>query len=303
MSQMRRLPPDCKRQRQHCQFTWGLRLFFPLSWSTPGDRDECGGYTGWMNESTAFKTILNEHGQPVGFPVPGWTPRPVPARVTLPGRFCRVEPLDAARHAVELHQANGVDTTGRMWTYLSYGPFASLESYTTWAESASSRDDQIFYTIVEAASGKAVGVASYLRIDPANGSIEVGGLAFSPALQRTPAATEAMFLMMRYAFELGYRRYEWKCDALNAPSRAAAQRLGLSFEGIFRQAIVYKGRSRDTAWFAAIDNEWPALQAAFIQWLDPANFDDIGRQRSRLSDLTAPMTSIHPGCAHLSRAW
>src|SRR5207249_6511593 len=122
-------------------------------------------------------------------------------------------------------------------------------------------------------------VAAYLRVDPANGSIEVGHLAYSPSLQRTPAATEAMVLMMRRAFALGYRRYEWKCDALNAPSRAAAQRLGLSFEGIFRQAVVYKGRSRDTAWYAAIDKEWPELQMAFLRWLDPANFDPSGRQK------------------------
>jgi RimJ/RimL family protein N-acetyltransferase len=132
-------------------------------------------------------------------------------------------------------------------------------------------------------------VASYLRIEPASGSIEVGHINYSPLLQRTPAATEAMYLMMQRVFDLGYRRYEWKCDALNARSRAAAQRLGLSFEGVFRQATVYKGRNRDTAWYAAIDQEWPALQAAFLQWLDPANFDEDGRQRLRLADLTSPV--------------
>jgi RimJ/RimL family protein N-acetyltransferase len=152
-----------------------------------------------------------------------------------------------------------------------------------------SGDDPLFHAVIDSATQKAVGVASYLRIDPASGSIEVGHIAYAPGLQRTPAATEAMVLMMQRAFELGYRRYEWKCDALNAPSRAAAQRLGLSFEGVFRQASLYKGRNRDTAWYAAIDQDWPALQAAFLRWLDPTNFDANGRQRTRLSDLTAPV--------------
>ena len=150
-------------------------------------------------------------------------------------------------------------------------------------------DDPLFHAIIDSATGKAIGVASYLRIDPASGSIEVGHINYSPLLQRTPAATEAMYLMMQRVFELGYRRYEWKCDALNARSRAAAQRYGFSFEGVFRQATVYKGRNRDTAWYAAIDQEWPALQAAFLQWLDPANFDQDGRQRVRLADLTGPI--------------
>ena len=147
-------------------------------------------------------------------------------------------------------------------------------------------NDPLFHAIVDNATGKAIGLASYLRIDPASGSIEVGHINYSPLLQRTPAATEAMYLMMQRVFELGYRRYEWKCDALNARSRAAAQRYGFSFEGIFRQATVYKGRNRDTAWYAIIDREWPALQAAFLQWLDPSNFDADGRQRVRLADLT-----------------
>jgi RimJ/RimL family protein N-acetyltransferase len=149
--------------------------------------------------------------------------------------------------------------------------------------------DPRFYAIIASPEGKAVGVASYLRITPASGSIEVGHLHYSPRLQRSPAATEAMYLLMERAFELGYRRYEWKCDALNAASRAAAQRLGLSFEGVFRQATVYKGRNRDTAWYAAIDAEWPALREAFLEWLDPGNFDGDGRQRTRLSDRTRPL--------------
>ena len=152
-------------------------------------------------------------------------------------------------------------------------------------------DDPLFFAIVDAPSQTALGVASLMRIDPANGAIEVGHLAYSPRLQRTPAATEAMFLLMQYAFELGYRRYEWKCDTLNAPSRAAAQRLGFSFEGVFRQAVIYKERSRDTAWHSIIDAEWPALRAAFTQWLAPSNFDAAGRQLTRLSDLTAQIRS------------
>ncbi|MCL4506707.1 MAG: GNAT family N-acetyltransferase [Chloroflexi bacterium] len=235
-----------------------------------------------MSNGTTYR--LNEFRQPVGLPVPGWAPPPRPPRAPLTGRFCRVEPLDADRHAADLFAANSVDD-GRMWTYLSVGPFARFEDYDAWMRRVTPGDDPLFHAIVDAASGKAVGVAAYLRIDPPNGAIEVGHLAFSRRLQRTPAATEAMYLMMRRAFELGYRRYEWKCDALNAPSRAAAQRLGLRFEGIFRQAVVYKGRSRDTAWFAAVESEWPALQAAFERWLAPANFDAQGRQRARLAEM------------------
>jgi RimJ/RimL family protein N-acetyltransferase len=227
--------------------------------------------------------------QPIGVAVPGWTPRPRPAREPMTGAVCRLEPLDADRHAADLFAANRMDESGRMWTYLSYGPFDGLDEYAAWIEDVSRRDDPLFFAVKDAASGKAVGVASYLRIDPANGTIEVGHIAYSPLLQRTRAATEAMYLMMQRAFALGYRRYEWKCDALNAPSRAAAQRFGFSYEGVFRQAIVYKGRNRDSAWYAAIDREWPALDAAFTRWLDPANFDSEGRQRVRLADLTEPI--------------
>jgi RimJ/RimL family protein N-acetyltransferase len=231
----------------------------------------------------------NHLSQPIGLPLPGWAPPPRPPREPIAGRYCRIEPLDPARHAADLHAANSADPQGRMWTYLAYGPFVSRGDYTAWAERVAAGDDPLFYAVIDAASGRAVGVASYLRIDPAAGSIEVGHIALAPALQRTPAATEAMYLLMRRAFELGYRRYEWKCDALNAPSRAAAQRLGLSFEGVFRQATVYKGRNRDTAWYAAVDGEWPALRAAFERWLDPANFDEGGRQILRLSELTGPL--------------
>jgi len=232
-------------------------------------------------------TRENELGQPIGAEVPGWTPRPRPPRIVMHGRYCRVEPLDPARHAAELHEANSLDREGRMWTYLFSGPFASFDDYRAWLEAKQGSEDPLFFAFVDAASGRAVGLGSYLRIDPSNGTVEVGHLQFSPRLQRTAAATEAMYLMMKTAFDLGYRRYEWKCDALNAGSRRAAERLGFRFEGVFRQAIVYKGRSRDTAWYSVTDKEWPVLEAAFRAWLDPGNFDAGGRQRRSLVDLRA----------------
>lgn len=233
--------------------------------------------------------ITNHLGQPVGPPLTGWCPPPLPLREPLAGRFCRLEPLDAERHAEALFTANSLDLDGRMWTYLSCGPFATLDEYRSWVEATHESRDPLFFAIVDLQQDSPVGIAAYLRIAPGSGSIEAGYLAFSPRLQRTPAATEAIYLLMEHAFNLGYRRFEWKCDALNAPSRAAAQRFGFSYEGLFRQATVYKGRSRDTAWYAVIDQEWPALRAAFRRWLDPANFTEGGRQRERLSDLTRPL--------------
>lgn len=227
-------------------------------------------------------------GQPIGFPVPGWTARPRPPRTPMEGRHAIVEPIDLDRHAAELFAANAADTEGRMWTYMAYGPFASLSEYRRWIESACLGDDPLFHAIRDRRSGRACGVASYLRIEPAVGVIETGHIALSPALQDTVAATEAMLLMMARVFdELGYRRYEWKCDALNAASRRAAERLGFIFEGVFRQATIYKGRNRDTAWYAVIDRDWPALKRAYERWLDPANFDAEGRQRVSLAALTA----------------
>jgi RimJ/RimL family protein N-acetyltransferase len=230
----------------------------------------------------------NDLGQPIGFPLPGWAPPPAPPREPMQGRYCRLEPLAPDRHAESLFEADAADAEGRSWTYLPYGPFRTPADYRAWMGATCLSDDPLFFAILDPADGKAAGVASYLRITPSAGSIEVGHLHYSPRLRRSPAATEAMFLMMRWAFSSGYRRYEWKCDALNAASRAAAQRLGLSFEGVFRQAAVYKGRNRDTAWYAAIDREWPALREALLAWLDPGNFDGDGRQRTRLSDRTCP---------------
>lgn len=228
----------------------------------------------------------NSLGQPIGFALPGWMTRPRPPREPMEGRYCRVEAIDPDRHALQLHRAYAADREGRLWTYLAYGPFGDLDEYRGWMRANCLGDDPFFHAIVDRVSGEAAGVASYLRIDPANGVIEVGHINYAPTLQRTPAATEAMFLMMRRVFdELGYRRYEWKCDALNAPSRDAAVRLGFEFEGIFRQATIYKARNRDTAWYSIIDKDWPRIKAAFERWLDPANFDTQGRQRKRLSSL------------------
>jgi RimJ/RimL family protein N-acetyltransferase len=235
---------------------------------------------------------VNESGEAIGDPVPGWTARSRPPRTPLDGRYCRVEPLDAERHLRDLYDANAADAAGRNWTYLGYGPFSTLDGYRDWFVPMAESIDPLFHAIVDADSDKATGVAAYLRIDPPNGVIEVGHLNFSPRLQGTRAATEAMFLMMRRAFdELGYRRYEWKCDSLNARSRRAAVRLGFVFEGLFRQATVYKGRNRDTAWYSIVDREWPAVAAAFEHWLNPANFDANGNQRERLSDLTRAVRS------------
>ncbi len=231
----------------------------------------------------------NSLGQPIGFPMPEWTSRPHPPRTPMVGHWCRVEPLDPARHADDLFAANTEDREGRNWTYLSVGPFDSPDHYRAWLLSVAVDEDPLFHAIVESETGRAVGVAAFMRIDRQNGVVEVGHINFSLRLQRTRAATEAMFLMMRRAFdELGYRRYEWKCDSLNAPSRAAAERLGFRYEGLFRQAIVYKGRSRDTAWFSITDGEWPRLKAAFERWLDPANFDESGRQRASLATRHTP---------------
>ena len=235
---------------------------------------------------------VNELGQPIGFPVANWKAVARPPRQPMSGRYCRVEPISVERHAAELFEANRADTEGRIWTYLPYGPFATMADYQAWMEKTCLGDDPLFHTIIDLKTGQALGVASYLRIDPNNGVIEVGHINYAPRLQRSPAATEAMYLMMQRAFDLGYRRYEWKCDSLNQKSRRAAQRFGFSYEGIFRQATMYKGRNRDTAWYAIIDEEWLALKAAYKLWLDPANFDGAGQQKARLADLTAPVLKL-----------
>lgn len=209
----------------------------------------------------------------------------------MTGRFCTVEPLDVERHAADLFEANAEDREGRLWTYYAYGPFAMLDDYRRWAAGACADLQRLFHAIRDSATGKAVGVAAYINLQPAVGSVEIGSLVFSPRLQRRPAATEAMYLMMRRAFdELGYRRYEWKCDSLNAPSRAAARRFGFQYEGLFRQATITRGRNRDTTWFSIIDSEWPAVRTAFESWLAPSNFAADGTQRRSLASFRAATT-------------
>ena len=229
-----------------------------------------------------MSNVTNEFGQPIGPPLPGWTPPARPARTTMQGAYCTVEPFDVDAHLPELFEA--LSAVDRDWTYLPYGPFADIAAFREWAQTTCLGDDPLFYTIRDNDTGKAAGVASLMRITPQSGTIEVGHIHLGPVLKGSRAATEAMFLLMEYAFSLGYRRYEWKCDALNAPSRNAALRLGFTFEGTFRQGTVYKGRNRDTDWFSITDAEWPRLQDGFTRWLDPANFDADGRQLRRLQD-------------------
>ncbi len=226
----------------------------------------------------------NRFGQPIGPQLPDWRPARVPPREPLEGEYCRLEPIDAAHHGKSLYEASAAEADSSSWTYMAYGPFASCAEYVAWLEPICTSADSLFFAVVDKATRHAAGVASYLRIAPTAGSIEVGHIYYAPMLRRSRAATEAMALMMQNAFKLGYRRYEWKCDALNERSRSAAERLGFVFEGVFRQATVYKGRSRDTAWYSVTDQEWPRLQAALEAWLSPNNFDEHGRQRRSLSE-------------------
>ena len=230
----------------------------------------------------------NAFGQPIGPPLPGWTPCPRPPATPMVGRTVRIEPLDPARHAADLFAALAPDA--RSWPYMPAEPPTDEAAYRARLDAVAPGADPMHHAILDAPTGRALGLAAYLRIDPAQGSIEVGHIHFGPGLAQRPAATEAMALMMARAFDgLGYRRYEWKCDSLNAPSRAAALRYGFAFEGIFRNAVVTKGRSRDTAWFSVTDAEWPRVRAAFEAWLDPGNFDDEGRQRRSLAAIRATL--------------
>lgn len=228
----------------------------------------------------------NQYDQPIGPALDGWTTRPLPPRTPMVGRLCTVEPVDVGRHAADLHRAYSSAADGRDWTYLSVGPFATEADYVEYLSAAAASADPFHHAVIDHRTGKAIATLALMRMDPPNGVIEVGHVTYSPLIQRTVMGTEAQFLLMRRAFdELGYRRYEWKCDAFNAPSRRAALRYGFQFEGIFRQAVVTRGRSRDTAWFSIIDSEWQVLRPAYERWLAPANFDEQGRQRATLSSL------------------
>lgn len=214
------------------------------------------------------------------------TPALRPQRITLEGRYVALVPLDAEAHAADLWEGTQGAENDRLWDYLFDGPYTDRASFDAAIEKKAATDDPLFYAIIGRRSQRALGYASYMRIDPTHRTIEVGSILYTPALQRTAGATEAMFLMARHAFEdLRYRRYEWKCNALNEPSRRAAVRLGFSFEGIFRQHMLVKGRNRDTAWYSMLDSEWPARRVAFERWLHPWNFDEKGEQKFPLASL------------------
>ncbi|SRR5258706_8476160 len=226
----------------------------------------------------------NAFGQPIGSALDEWTERPLPPRTPMVGRYCSIEKLDPERHAADLYTANSEAPDARDWTYSLAGPFSQFAQYVDYLRKEAIKSDPLHHVIIDSRSGQAVGTAALMRIDRANGVIEIGHIVYSLRLKRTRAGTEAMYLFMRRVFdELGYRRYEWKCDSLNAPSRRAAERYGFRYEGIFRQAVVYKGRSRDTAWFSITDGEWSLLRAALEAWLMPDNFGEDGMQRQSLS--------------------
>ncbi|MFW6076242.1 MAG: GNAT family N-acetyltransferase [Hyphomicrobiales bacterium] len=231
--------------------------------------------------------MTSEDARPVGEPVDK-VPARLPDERALFGGSVTIEPVSQARHGADLWQSFAdSDPDGRLWTYMGYGPFAGQAAFRQWLAACEASTDPRFYAVVPRGTGRAAGMASLMRITPEHGVIEIGNIWFAPRLQQTREATDALFVMMRHALdELGYRRLEWKCDALNAASRRAALRLGFTFEGIFRQHMVVKGRNRDTAWFAILDRDWPPLRAAFQAWLSDDNFDAEGRQRKALSAFT-----------------
>jgi len=211
----------------------------------------------------------------------------IPARAPLDGRTVKLEPIDPERHAEELYaSSHGIVGGDAIWRFLSYGPWSSIDAFRGWLRDCAAFQDPIFYAIRDRGTGKTCGMASYLNIVPKNGTIEIGHIWFAPELQKTRAATEALYLLLTHALDgLRYRRMEWKCDALNAPSRRAANRLGFGFEGIFYQHMIVKGHNRDTAWYSIMDHEWPAIRAAMERWLAPDNFDEAGRQKRSLNDV------------------
>lgn len=221
----------------------------------------------------------------VGEIVKDLAPARPPQRQTLEGRFVMIEPLDPALHGDALYEGTHGDDRDELWRYLFEGPFTDRSSFDAYLQREAASEDPLFFTIVDKASARAVGQAAYLRVEPVHKVIEVGHIIFTAKLQRTIGATEAMFLMAQHVFDLGYRRYEWKCNALNAPSLRAARRLGFTFEGIFRQHLIVKGRNRDTAWFSMLDSEWPERKDNFERWLDSDNFDQHGSQKLSLTEL------------------
>jgi RimJ/RimL family protein N-acetyltransferase len=238
------------------------------------------------------QVTVNAFQQPIGASMPNWTAREEPPHVPLSGHFCRIEPVDVEQHADDLHSAYSTALDERDWTYMSGGPFANAASFRSYLTKVAASRDPLHYTIIDLATNEPVGMFALMRIDRGNGVIEIGHVVYSPLIKRTTAATEAIFLLLRHVFDdLGYRRCEWKCDDLNAPSRAAALRYGFKYEGTFRQAVVYKGRSRDTAWFAMIDRDWPGIRTGFERWLAPENFNAAGAQHTALANLIAAQRS------------
>lgn len=231
---------------------------------------------------------INEHGQPIGQSLTGWKGVEHPGHAGMTGHYAKLVSLDPLTHSQDLFNEYRKDATGKIWTYNFIGPFSTASSLKDWIETASGVDAQPYFAVVDQRDGKAKGIASFMRIQPSHGVIEIGGITFAPSLQRTRVATEAIYLMMRRALvELSYRRLEWKCDALNAPSCVAAARFGFSYDGLFRQAVTYKGRNRDTAWYSLLDRDWAAVDRGFQAWLSSENFDDDDQQRQKLSDLIA----------------
>lgn len=234
----------------------------------------------------AARHLSNSIGtDPMSEDLKNWQPRPRPERKTMEGRLVRLEPLSAAKHGDDLFAASSVADAIERFRWLPDYPPKTRAEFQPWLEKAETSPDPLFFAVIDKASGKVVGRQTLMRIEPTHGVIEIGNVYWGPQMARTPMATEAQFLFTRYAFdELGYRRYEWKCDNDNRPSKRAAERFGFTFEGIFRQDRVIKGKNRDTAWFSIIDKEWPALKKAYEGWLDPSNFDGEGVQEKRLED-------------------
>lgn len=214
-----------------------------------------------------------------------WTPKARPQRISFQGRFVRLEPLDGARHGDDLFEASQASHSQERFRYLFEEAAADRADFDAWVEKTAASEDPLFFAVVDQATGKVVGRQALMRINAAHGVVEIGNIYWGPDLSRTPGATEALYLFAKYAFDLGYRRFEWKCNNNNEPSKRAATRFGFTFEGIFRQHMIQKGENRDTAWYSMLDSEWPALKAAYDAWLDPSNFDEAGQQRRRLQDL------------------
>jgi len=213
-----------------------------------------------------------------------WTPRPRPERIAIEGHYVRLEPLDVARHGDGLYEASSVPDAADRFRWLPDLPPENRAAFQPWLDKSAASPDPMFWAVIDKQSGKIAGRQTLMRIDPTYGVIEIGNIYWGPLISRKPAATEAQFLFTKYAFDLGYRRYEWKCNDRNEPSKRAALRFGFRFEGIFRQHMIVKGENRDTAWYSIIDKEWPSLRRAYEAWLDPSNFDREGRQKRRLED-------------------